>query len=321
MPNNIVQNKLHEYFEQRGFRDYRNGWMKGDCPDCGKENKYGVHLEDDRTNCFSCGYRVRPLRALMALEGFNTLNQAYLFLRAFEGAEYIRREDPKIETRAAEFPPGYHLISLGDSEVAKLARNYMKKRGFSLNSLEMAGIGYCDEGEYFGCIIIPYYRLGKLVYYTGRRFINWVGEKFKNPRMEDFGVGKSTLIYNVDSLQMYKHIRVVESATNALTMRDRTIAIGGKAISDYQLNCLMKSPCTSISIILDPDAYSEAIALGLRIVNYKQIKVIKLPDGYDANDLGYKEVRRIEKSTKYQTWGELYSLNLRYGKEAQPAYN
>ena len=36
---------------------YRRGWLKGDCPECGKDKKYGVNIALNRTNCFSCGYK------------------------------------------------------------------------------------------------------------------------------------------------------------------------------------------------------------------------------------------------------------------------
>ena len=93
-----------------------------------------------------------------------------------------------------------------------------------------------------------------------------------------------------------------------MTMGERGIATMGKAISAYQINEIIKSPVERIIILLDPDAKEQAINLALKLVSYKKVKVVYLPDDKDCNDLGRKKVFRYICSTHYQDYNDLMQL-------------
>ena len=93
-------------------------------------------------------------------------------------------------------------------------------------------------------------------------------------------------------------------------MGDRGIASGGKKLSRYQINEMIKSPAEKFIILLDPDAYKEAIDLALKLCPYKKVKVVKLPEGKDCNDLGRKEVLRYVYQVHYQNYQELLQLKM-----------
>jgi DNA primase len=273
---------------------------------CGKELKMGVHISDRRVNCFSCGHKPEPLKFIAELEGLSTRNEVLRLLGSFDDTGYLdidfsyQRPDEK----SIELPDGYKLIGMGNSYTSKLVAQYMKKRGFSISSLQMAGVGYCGTGEYANRIIIPYYSQGELIYFNARRYLDF-GSKFKNPSYEELGIGKNTILYNSDALAIYKKVRIVESATNALTIGPTAIGTGGKALSKNQISSIVRSPVEKVSIMLDPDAYDKAIELGLELANYKKVKVVKFPEGKDVNDLGKKTTLELEKATPYKTYKEL----------------
>jgi len=189
----------------------------------------------------------------------------------------------------------------------------MKNRGFKINYLSSKGIGYCTKGPYAGFIIFPFYQGGKLIYFIGRQFIQ-LQEKFKNPSVEDFGIGKSMLTYNADSLIIYKKIYCVESITNCLTIGDNSVATLGKTISNYQLSLLYKSHAEELIIGYDDDAILESIKLGLKMVNFKRIKILNFPKGKDINALGKKETKEIEKKAKWLTYQDLMKLKNEHEK-------
>ena len=308
--NDAIKKKVTEYFvSKHGCAPYANrGWYKGYCPKCGKY-KFGFRLSDNRVNCFYCGPMGTPIKAIMELEGFDTLPQVYNFLRTFEGIDYYDGPKKKeVELKPVILPESFKLLSIGKSEMGKLARGYMRKRGFSPMSLTMMGVGYCTSGDFKGMIILPFYRQGKLVYFIGRRFMAFGLNKFNNPDAEAFGIGKTELIFNEDALQIYSTIYIVESVINALTIGANAIAIMGKKISPIQLSKILRSPCKRIVICLDPDAYTEAIQLGLKLVEYKMVKVIKFPEGKDVNNLGKKWVIENRKATPYQTYMQLINM-------------
>lgn len=312
--NKYLLGKLASYYKTRlGMRDYKHGWMKGNCPHCGKIDKFGVQLYDGRTNCFVCTENANPLDLIGQLEGFDNRQQIYVYLKAFKDAAYL---EPKIEVLKRKdiiLPPDFRLLSFGKSEFSKLARRYIKGRGFSIGELTLRGVGYCTRDKYKGYIIFPFYQQGKLIYYTTRRFIN-LGSRFKNPNLEDFGIGKSSIIYNIDALAIYNKIRMVESVTNALTLDDRTIAIDGKLISNYQLSCILRSPIKAIEIILDRDAYYNALRIGLELVHHIKVRIVLMPTNDDINKIGKRETKKIIKLTSWITYKEIYRELINYEK-------
>ncbi len=310
--NNKIKRKLYEYFKVRlGMFDYRKGWLKGDCPYCAAPQKFGVNLGTNRTNCFVCGENNKPTKVIMDYEGFTEYHELLEILGNLEGLDYYVDESvTRMQLKEyTTLPEGFKLLNLGKSVLAKAARNYMSKRGFNIDELSMAGFGFCNTGKYYGYIIMPFYINGKLTYFNARRFMS-NGPKYNNPEEEDFGIGKSILIYNIDALWLYDRIFVVESLLNSRTLGDNSTAMGGKKASEYQINEYIKSPVKRYVIILDPDAYKEAIELALRLVDYKRVKVILLPGDNDVNDLGRKRTLNIVAHHHYLSYNELLKIKL-----------
>jgi DNA primase len=140
----------------------------------------------------------------------------------------------------------------------------------------------------------------------------------KNPPEEEFGIGKSNLIYNHDALYMYDKVYLVESITNAETLGDQAVAFQGKKLSEYQISNLIYSPCSKVVILLDDDAWEEAVQLAMRLVHYKRVKVVKMPEKQDVNDLGKKATLKLTKVVDYQRYMDLFKLKLNKNEGPQP---
>ena len=309
--NKFIKSKVYGYLRSNmQMYDYRNGWMKGDCPECG-EHKLGVNVGQDRTNCFKCGYNDKPLFLIGKREGITKYHDIVSFIQGFkfEGRVYeIKQEITNYELSPGSLPLEYKSVLRTDTKMGKRIKNYLINRGFDITTLASKGWGYCEEGDYTGYIIIPYYIDNKLIYFTARRLSPAYGPKFNNPKIEDFGIGKSMLIYNHDALLIEDKVYLVESATNAETIGEQAFAAGGKSLSKYQINQILKSQCEKIIIILDPDAYHEALELAIKLVDYKKVKVVKLPDGYDINDIGREKTLYYVHKSKYMNKNQLIRL-------------
>lgn len=308
---NQFKSKIKTYLVKRlGAYDYRRGWMRiPTCPYCFRENKMGVNLSLNRCNCFRCGENPSPIQLIMNVEKLDTFSEAYTLLNSGDFNELTFKEE-KVELAAPQpiyLPEGYKNISYGDSQVAKTIRSYLNKRGFSTEFSAKNGIGYCDKGDKFGFVIIPYYYNGQLRYYNARNVIG-NGPKYNNPSKDITGIGKEFIIFNHDALSMYNHIFICEGAFNALTMGERGVATMGKNISRYQINEFIKAPAKRFVILLDPDAKDKALELALRLVNFKKVKVVFLPEGKDCNDLGYHKVMKLVYTTHYQSYQELIKI-------------
>lgn len=310
-----IKTKLQHYFiETLGARDYRRGWLKCDCPMCGKRDKFGINLYQNRTNCFSCGYNERPIYLLIDLENLLTVGEAYKYLGTVSEAtvfyERIITETPEIKVNR-KLPEGYINIMRGDNKIGRIMRKYVKKRGFDLDRVSKKGWGYSYTGKYLGHLIMPYYMGNELIYFNARKVIG-AGPKFNNPPLDEFGIGKAHLVYNVDSLYLYDKIYLVESVTNAETIGDNTIATGGKNLSPFQKNLILKSPVKRVSIALDKDGYDLALNLALQLCEHKQVKILEFEDDRDVNDLGRRKTLILDAKSRYLNYQQIIKKKLDY---------
>lgn len=320
--NDALEGKILSYFmnRYRGMFKSTKGWYRLDCPFCFGKKSFGINPTINISKCHKCDYKNRLVQTVAELEEKETFNDTLVYIDSnFENTHSLFKKAKKIERKEVELPESFRLLSLGKSFIARTARAYAKKRGFNVDYLTTRGVGYCEEGKYEGSLVFPFYYNGVLVYYTNRRFLMGLGSgrKFDNPPEEEFGIGKSKLIYNRDALFLYKKVQVVESVTNALTLRDRAIALGGKAISDYQFGELLKSPVEQFDILLDPDALGNAIDLAMRLVRYKKVRLIFWPGNDDINKMGRRKTIDIIKGFRPQSYIELNHIKRTY--ESNPS--
>lgn len=305
------KNRLYTYFIKRlGAYPYRNGWLRVPiCPYCGREQKMGINLTTYRTNCFRCNEHPSPAQMIMDIEGLDTYAELLNLLKngQFTELEFKEERVELPEPKPVELPEGFKLITQGKSYLAKITRNYLKHRGFNIEELAKQGIGYCTKGDYFGYVILPFYSNGRLIYFNARLVVG-NGPRYNNPPKSVTGLGKEFLIFNEDALGLYNQVYICEGVFNALTIGERAIATMGKAVSRVQVNKLIKSPVKRFIFLLDPDAKKQAISLALKLVNFKSVKVVYLPEGKDANDIGRKEVMKLVWRTRYQSYSDLIKL-------------
>lgn len=313
-----LTSKFYAYFTSKlKLKKSTKGFYRGDCPYCEGHFTFGISFESGKANCFKCDEgKTNLINVIKYLENLSSTHEVIKLLRMQDDFAYtlsiFNKPNEHKEIKAMALPPSYKRIDMGNNIYAKSARHYLiKTRGFKYSTLIAKGIGYCDEGNWEGYIIIPYFVLGHLVYFTARRYMG-SGPKFNNPPEEEYGIGKSQLIYNQDALILYTHNHILESATNAITLGNNAIALGGKAISEYQKWLILKSPTERINIILDRDAMDQAYEMGLALVNYKQTKITIMPDDRDVNQRGKGFTIALSKTFKYHNYRNLYKEYLNY---------
>lgn len=308
---NNFKSKLYTYFIKKlGAFKYKHGWLRVPvCPYCGRKEKMGINLSMYRTNCFRCGEHPNPAQMVMDIENIDTWPELIHLLNQDSFSDYTFKEEKVelLEKKPLYLPEHFQNISFGESQLAKTFRNYIKSRGFDIDVLSRLGVGYCNDGKYFGYLIIPFYYGKELRYYNARKVIG-NGPRYMNPDKDITGLGKEFIIYNHDALYMYKTVYICEGALNALTLGERSIATMGKHISRYQINELIKSPCERFIILLDSDAKDKALKLALELVYYKKVKVVFLPEGKDVNDLGKNTTLKYVWNTHYQDYQDLIEI-------------
>jgi len=302
--------KMKTYFIKKlGSFEYRRGWMKSDCPICGGEFKFGINLQMDRCHCFKCEYDQRAINLVMHLENAKYY-EAMSIINDFKESRYNEKPLELIERKPAILPHGFRLIKEDDESIlGKRAYRYVTiKRGLTINMVKRMKLGYVKDvhSSHYNHLIIPFYSSRQLVYFQSRNIGD--GIKFNNPKVEEFGIGKNSLIYNVDALLRYREVSIVESAINVLTIAPKAVSILSKSVSRYQLNVLNLSPVGVFNIILDPDAIGKAIELGLSLVSKHSIRIVMLPEDRDVNDMGREYTMEQIKKTPILSWKGLMQL-------------
>lgn len=322
--------KAYTYFKNRfAMKSSSKGWLMFDCPFCingeGKR-KHAVNFSYEMCKCWSCGYKDHITQFVMDYE-----NVVYTSAKDIINSERATNitfevEEFAIAKKLSEIPlpTGFNSILDGDGILGKRARKYLEGRGFDLQYLDQLGFGYCNEHDdeanedYYGYIIIPLKKRGKLVYYIGRDYIgNWL--RYKNPAKTKIGVGKSQLWFNGDALDLYGTCYLTEGWADAMTMGKAGCSSQGWQWSREQKIEVHKGSCKRLVFLPDVGIaddgktfYQKAVQLALEFVETKECLVVDFKsadlDGKDVNDFGRKKVMELIANTPILTEGKAMDI-------------
>jgi len=318
--------RLYNYFASNFLlKKSSKNWHAFDCQFCvdgDNKKKMAVHFGYQLVKCWVCGYRERAVNFVMDAEGL-TYPEAKLKIESYldtginvEGLYSLEAADVK----PLKLPYGYQSILEGTGLLSDRARRYLSKRGFDLEELDIKGFGYVKEspptskdpdeqaGDYYGYIIIPFKKEGKLVYWIARNFMNNRNLKYKNPPKGEFGIGKSELLYNEEAIRIHKKIFVTEGWACAETMGKKGVATLGWSLSDEQKRIIMSGVVEELVFLPDKGFYTQAIQTAMDFLDtIKTVKVVKMDDfigeGNDPNSIGKESVLELLKQTKALSFG------------------
>jgi len=185
----IDEGQAFAYFDaiHGPLRPSTNGWYDGVCPYCA-DRKLAVNFEYNLVKCWKhCFDKQYVIDFIQGVEGVRRF-EAYEILESYESRplDYTFTGYGQVEVSKMSLPVGYQSILRGEGVLGKRARNNLMDRGFNLDYLDSIGVGYCNEEHedknqnFFGYIIIPLKKDGKLVYYLARDFIGNF-PRYKNP--------------------------------------------------------------------------------------------------------------------------------------------
>ena len=245
--------------------------------------KLQVNIQTGKWHCWVSNQGGHNLYQLFKKVGagyqdFKLLNQLL-----GETSFYQKDTDKKLEV--IQLPQEMKLLSdkKDTSIIKEHALRFLRKRGITSEDIKRYNLGYCSEGVYQNRIIIPSYdSIGKLNYFVGRDFYAST-LKYKNPPIPKDVIGFD--LYVNWSLP----IILVEGVFDAMSIKNNSIPLFGKTILPKLYGKIIENKVKDIFIILDSDAFDDAIQITEKFVNEGiSVNFVKL-DGKDPNDLGYKK--------------------------------
>lgn len=195
--------------------------------------------------------------------------------------------NPPLELRLTLLPDHPHLL---------------KERALSLETVKRFGVGYCQRGILRGMIAIPIHdEDGDLVAYAGRR-LKWADirehGKYKFPK----GFRKEFVLYNLDrakTLADKEGLVLVEGFFSVLALADRgiqnAVAVMGCTLSEAQAEILAETT-SWVTILFDGnDAGRGGASEAQERLEQHGVHtaVVKLPEGYEPEDLSAKALRWV----------------------------
>jgi DNA primase len=185
------------------------------------------------------------------------------------------------------------------------AMKYLKNRGIKSYDIERYDIGYCDKGDYAGRIIVPSFDVdNKLNYFLARDFTGNAYLKYKNPP-----VSKDVVVFE-NQIDFSEPLILCEGVFDAMAIRRNAIALLGKNIPSKLKMRLVEHGVKEVSIVLDNDAYKNALYISETLMNDNiKVKLVRM-GGEDAADLGFKKVIERINSTDILDFGQLMQQKL-----------
>lgn len=257
-----------EGYITRNFEDYKYyGNPVSDisicCPFCvdrgagDPDTKFhlNVHLDADKqvVHCFRCGYSASWIQFIITYSGvtyWQAIGELYVTPRVRSDlSEHIKEKftQPIISTSSkSTLPYDFRLLEVSDkTRLAKVAKNYLRRRGFGKAVWKRYSLGIADSIGYR--VIIPI----EDGYWQARALYSYITPKYINPVTEARGV-----LFNSRALEIYAEVVICEGFFSAISVGDNAIALIGKEPTTEKIRRLVKSSCDVYIIALEANAFN-----------------------------------------------------------------
>jgi len=271
--------------------------------------KLQVNIQTGKWHCWVSNQGGHNLYQLFkkAGAGYNDFKE----LNKLLGDVSFYKKDDDTTTDDVRLPQEYKSLSdpFDKSIVKEHAIRFLRKRGITKEDITRYNLGYCQSGKYNNRIIIPSYdSKGQLNYFVGRDFYS-SNFKYMNPP----NVAKDVIGFDL-YVNWSLPIILVEGVFDAMSVKSNSIPLFGKTILPKLYKKIVEKKVKDIFIILDSDAFDDAIRMTEKFVNEGiNVNFVKL-DGQDPNDLGYKKmITQIDNSLPMD-FKQIMEMKL-YGKK------
>jgi len=225
--------------------------------------------------------------------------------KIIESSKYrnVKTDDVKV---ILQLPEEYRALWIKkNTPDYKNAIHYLTNRGITTFDILKYRIGYCEQGEYSGKIIIPSYDAdGQLNYFVSRAFYRADTQKHKNPK-----ISKDIIGFDL-TINWSQPIVLCEGAFDAIAVKRNAIPLFGKIIQPALQRKIIEKRVRDIYICLDADALRKAIQIAERFMaEGLNVYFIELQDK-DAADLGFQQINQIIQDTDVLTFERLMQLKM-----------
>jgi len=268
------------------------GELRGPCPICWSNSRapFSMNASSGLWLCHHCGERGNAVSLVMRLVRCSWA-EAKEMLEAHGYDIYSREEWVLVDEEPArrpyiDLPSEFRLLDRDTTPESEPYRAYVHARRLNDDLIARYGIGYCDEGQYGGRVIVPVCEDGEVAYFVARDTTDAAYLKVLYPP----GAPKNEHLFNLDTVRGRKEVVVVEGVFDALAIPEMAVATCGKTMSDAQAALLLSAGVQGLIFAYDADAATSSRAMAERWSLTFDTQALRLPDGEDPSSLGREQM-------------------------------
>ena len=264
------------------------------CPYCKHyKRKLEINIETFNYHCWTCQPKLGGKNFFFLFREFpNVLEGQLAKIKEYTNTQsYKKSETSKTILR---IPKEFRSMQKSWPGIEyKHAAVYLKKRKITDLDIKKYNIGYCEDGEYGGRIIIPSYdSTGALNFFSSRTFFDHY-LKYKNPKVSrDIVAFESLISWN-------SPIILCEGMLDAIALKRNAIPLLGKNLQSELKAKLELHKVKEIYICLDNDAKEAAVEIAQELQSQntdRNVYVLKLNEK-DPSEIGFEGITHILKDT------------------------
>jgi len=288
-------------------------------PVCGKDHKLWVLISDKQDGtkagawiCYYCNESgMTPLQLVQRVEDCNLFhaievmtqhqvgNRPVADLRALvintlDGVSDVEEWDDKPVTPV---PLPLEMVKAGIRNLPP----YFKQRGIYLKRALRHDLGWCEDGYFANRMIVPVFDHEDRQVFFVARYMKPKPPKGVKKTLYPKGCHPNRVLFNYSRAKREDRIIIVEDVFSAMAIGKEAVASFGTSFSQYQLDLLLRTAASEIVIIWDLDAgakkgqsgYEKAQKLALRLSEFWTVRVVKLPDERDPDEIPREELEEL----------------------------
>ena len=283
---------------------HRKGEVSYYCPFCNHyKKKLQINLETQRWHCWVCSSKGNGVYSL--LKKSNASPDIVASAKELS-VNKLTKSGTEGDVEIKQLPTEYRPLHINwNTPHYKNALHYaVNVRGLTLLDILRYHVGYCEEGEYNGMLIVPSYNEdGMLNYFVGRSFYD-TSFKHKNPAWSKDIIGFE------NQVDFEQPLLLVEGAFDAITAKRNVVPLFGKKILPKLRQTIIAKKTPKLYISLDRDAAEDALGELEYFMNSGiEVYFVDLT-GKDPNELGYRKMVELVKNCQPFTFMDLIKHKL-----------
>ena len=262
------------------------------CPKCKHhKRKLSVNIKKDAYKCWICDWSGKSIYRLVKRYGtFSQRNEWASLSDKVDlttlSDDLFEKQDEIVIEQEINLPKNFLTLATYKTIPASLpARAYLEKRGITREDMINWKIGFCQQGDYEGRIIVPSFGMkGKCNYFVAR---SYAGEfrKYMNPPVS------KDIIFNELFVEWDKEIILVEGVFDAIKAGRNAIPVLGSTVRpNSQLFKKIVEHETPVAVAFDGDAEKKSMRLIKNLMSYGvEVRKIDIAPYADVGEMPREE--------------------------------